>query len=125
MPFSDKLLYHQIHPLKLGTDIIFGIISLYFFWQHQLVLALGLHIAPPIIASVLVISFAGLVPQRRSAFGRYVKRMMTHTIEAVRLAGDIVAVCGAWYHSYAVIAAGLLIVPSAWLSGLIFKNGSA
>jgi hypothetical protein len=38
--------------------------------------------------------------QRQSTFGQYLKRMMTHKIEAIRLSGDIVMVLGAWsrYH---------------------------
>jgi hypothetical protein len=44
--------------------------------------------------------------------------MMTHTVEAIRLAGDIVMVFGAWYHSFAMIGGGLTIVIGAWPSGL-------
>jgi hypothetical protein len=124
MERADKFLYHQIHPLKLGTDIVAAVISLFFFWQHQLAIALALHIVPPIIASFLVIRLADLEPQRRSAFGRYVKRMMTRAIEAIRLAGDVVMVVGAWYHSFALMLVGLLIVVGAWLSGLVGRKVS-
>ena len=117
MTNADKILYHQIHPLKLGTDIAAAVVSLYFFWKHQLLLALALHILPPVAASVLVISFADLAREQRSPFGRYVGRMMTRTVEAIRLAGDIITVLGAWYHSYAVIALGLVVIIGAWLSG--------
>src|SRR6516164_6761370 len=109
MHLRDKILYHQIHPLKLGTDATAAVISLWFFWQHRLLAALILHIAPPLIASFFLISFVDLESQRRSRFGRYVKRMMSHTVEAIRLAGDIVMVFGAWYHSIysiAIIAGG-------------------
>jgi hypothetical protein len=51
--------------------------------------------APPIAASFLVVFLADLEPQRQSAFGRYVKRMMTRAMEAIRLAGGIVMVFGA------------------------------
>ena len=117
MHLRDKILYHQIHPLKLGTDATASVISLWFFWQHRLLPALILHIAPPLIASFFLIFFVDLESQRRSRFGRYVKRMMSHTVEAIRLAGDIVMVFGAWYHSIAIIAGGLVIVIGAWLSG--------
>jgi hypothetical protein len=118
---GDKILYHQIHPLKLGTDILSVVVSLYFFWEHQLLIALVLHIAPPIIASFLVISFADLERQRQSAFGRYVKRMVTHTVldEAIRLSGDIVMVFGAWYHSWVVIVLGFAIIVGSWLKGIL------
>ena len=117
MTRSDKILYHQIHPLKLGTDIIAAIVSLYFFWQDQLLLGLVVHIAPPIIASALVISLVDLEPQRQSALGQYIKRSMSHTKEAIRLVGDIVMVFGAWYRSWGVVLLGLLIVIGAWFSG--------
>jgi hypothetical protein len=121
MTRSDKILYHQIHPLKLGTDIIAAIVSLYFFWQDQLLLGLVVHIAPPIIASALVISLVDLEPQRQSALGQYIKRSMSHTKEAIRLVGDIVMVFGAWYRSWGVVLLGLLIVIGAWFSGKL-KN---
>jgi hypothetical protein len=124
MTRSEKILYHQIHPLKLGTDATAGVVSLYFFWQHRLWLALALHFLPPIVASALVISLSNLEQQRNSAFGRYVKGMMTTTIEALRLSGDIVMVFGAWYHSYTVIASGLVVIVAAWLSSLVLKDNS-
>jgi len=30
----DKYLYHQIHPLKLFTDIAAGIVGLIPLWRH-------------------------------------------------------------------------------------------
>jgi hypothetical protein len=124
MRFSEKVLYHQIHPLKLGTDFVFAFVSLYFFWQHQLTIALILHFAPPVLASFFVIALADLEPQRHSSFGRYTKRVMTRRIEAVRFAGDIVMILGGWYHSYAAIIAGILIVLAAWLSSLHSRKKS-
>jgi len=117
MNLADKVLYHQIHPLKLGTDILASLVSLYFFWQHKLLIGLVLHIAPPIVASLLVICLIDLEPQRQSTFGQYVKRMMTHRIEAIRLGGDVVTIFGAWYRSLPLIGIGLFIVIAAWLSG--------
>jgi len=119
MNFADKVLYHQIHPLKFGTDIVASLVSLYFFWQHKLFIGLILHLAPPIIASLAVIYAFDLDPQRQSAFGQYLKRTMTHAIEAIRLIGDIVMVLGAWFHSVPLIGAGLAMVVGGWLSGVI------
>jgi hypothetical protein len=119
MNFADKVLYHQIHPLKLGTDILASLVSLYFFWQHRLLIGLLLHLAPPIIASLVVIHTVDLEPQRQSAFGQYVKRMMTRKIEAIRLSGDIVMILGAWFRSLPLIGAGLAIVIAGWLSGIV------
>ena len=119
MNFADKVLYHQIHPLKLGTDILASLVSLYFFWQHKLFIGLILHLVPPIIASLAVIYAFDLEPQRQSDLGQYVKRTMTHGIEAIRLIGDIVMVLGAWFHSVPLIGVGLAIVVAGWLSGVV------
>ena len=122
MNFADKVLYHQIHPLKLGTDILASLVSLYFFWQHRLVVGLLLHLAPPLIASVVIIYMVDLEPQRQSTFGQYVKKMMTHKIEAIRLGGDVVMVLGAWSRSLPLIGVGLAIVIAGWLSGSVWAQ---
>ena len=119
MNFSNKILYHQIHPLKLGTDIVASLVSLYFFWQHKLFIGFIFHLAPPIIASLAVIYAFDLEPQKQSALGQYLKRTMTYAVEAIRLIGDIVMVLGAWFHSVPLIGAGLAIVVAGWLSGVV------
>src|SRR5262245_7726059 len=119
MNFADRVLYHQIHPLKLGTDILASLVSLYFFWQHRILIGLLLHLAPPIIASLVVIHMIDLEPQRQSKFGQYVKRVMTRKIEAIRMCGNIVMVLGAWFHSFPLIGVGLAIVIAGWLSGIV------
>ncbi len=40
MTFQEKRLYHQIHPLKLATDIGATIRFLYLLWERKLLLAL-------------------------------------------------------------------------------------
>jgi hypothetical protein len=119
MNFGDKVLYHQIHPLKLATDFVASLVSLYFFWQHRLFVALILHFVLPIVASLVVIYAVDLEPQKQSAFGQYVKRMMTRKIEAMRLSGDIVMVLGAWFRSLPLIGVGLAVVIAGWLSGIV------
>jgi hypothetical protein len=116
---KEKSLYHQIHPAKLATDIAASVISLYFFWQHQLVPALAIHFVPPLVASLLLVRFGALEPLRDSAFGRYVKRNMTRVIEMVRLFGDVVTMFGAWYHDWMLIAAGFAVILGAWANGLL------
>jgi len=41
--------YHQIHPLKLVTDI--GVTPVFFLWRHQVVPALIIGFVPPVIVS--------------------------------------------------------------------------
>jgi len=40
MTLAEKTLYHQIHPVKLLVDWLAGVLSLYFFWQHEPAIAL-------------------------------------------------------------------------------------
>lgn len=41
MTLEEKILYHQIHPLKLAADIAGEPVSLYWFWQHKLLLGMA------------------------------------------------------------------------------------
>ena len=54
---EEKYLYHQIHPLKLLTDWVTGIVALYPLWQHKLALALVIALVPPPIVSYVLIRF--------------------------------------------------------------------
>jgi hypothetical protein len=119
MPLRERALYHQIHPLKLGTDILASIVSLYFLWQHELVIGLVLHFLPPIIVSGLLMRYGELERYRESFLGRYVGRYMTRTIEGVRLFGDLVTIMAAWNHDWLLLAAGFAVVLGAWCNGLL------
>lgn len=46
---QEKMLYHQIHPLKLATDISAEIVSLYLFWKHKLLAGMLAALVPPVI----------------------------------------------------------------------------
>ncbi len=116
---KEKALYNQIHPLKLSTDILAAVVSLYFFWLHQALPALVLHFVPPLIASALLIRYANLEPLKATTLGRYVGRNMTRTIEAIRLFGDLVMILGAWLHDVLLLSAGLLVIIGAWCNGLL------
>ena len=119
MTLKEKALYHQIHPLKLSTDILAAVVSLYLFWLHKPLPALLLHFGPPVIASALLIRYADLEPLKESGFGHYVGRTMTRTIEGIRLFGDMVMILGAWLHDGLLLSAGLLIVVGGWCNGLL------
>ena len=115
---KEKILFHQIHPAKLATDIVSAIVSLYFFWQHELLIGLITHFVPPPVGSFLVIRFAGLEPYKNSRLGRYLVRYMTPSAQGSRLLGDLITVIAAWYQSAAGIAFGLVIIVAAWSYGL-------
>jgi len=119
MTLKEKILHHQVHPAKLGADIIAAVVSLYFFWQHQLFAGLVTHLLPPVIASAAVLHLADLAPYKISRLGAYLERYMTSTVQAIRLAGDLITVLAAWYHSVAGIAAGAAVILAAWSYGLL------
>lgn len=114
---KEKYLYHQIHPLKLFTDISAAFGSLCLLWRHQLAFALVVMLAPPLLVSFLLMRYADLERYRQSAFGKYIAGSMSHAMEGVRLAGMAVTALGAWHQSLWVIVAGIVIVLFGWLRG--------
>jgi len=125
MTAQEKALYHQIHPLKLCTDIGATPFSLILFWQHQLLLALLVSFVPSILVSAALIRWANLEWLKQSALGRYIATFMTGSMQALRLAGFFVMVVGAWLHIWLLIPLGLLVVILAWLRGLLFPQRHA
>jgi len=121
MTLKDKILFHQVHPGKLATDIASVIISLIFLWRHQLTLGLLTHFVPPPIGSAAVIGFANLDMYKNSRLGTYLNRYMTWTVQATRLAGDLLTVFAAWHQSPVGITLGLAIILVAWSYGLLFR----
>jgi hypothetical protein len=119
MTLSEKILFHQVHPLKLATDIGAAIASFYFLWQHQLAIGLLTHFIPPPIGSAAVIGFAELESYKHSSLGAYLVRYMTPAAQAARLAGDLITVVAAWYQSPGGLILGLAIITAAWTYGLL------
>ncbi len=122
MSLREKVLYHQIHPLKLLADWLPGLGSIYLMWQHRLVATLLFTFIPAILASLVVMNTANLGPYRESKFGRYMKRYMTPLWQAVRFSGQVIIWIGAWLHSWWLIFLGLLIVILGWANGLLFPK---
>jgi len=116
---KEKLLFHQVHPAKLATDIGAAIVSLYLLWQHQLVIGLLTHSIPPPIGSAAVIRFADLDSYKNTRLGAYLLRYMTPIAQAARLAGDLITVGAAWYQSFAGILFGLAVIAAAWSYGWV------
>lgn len=130
MKFSEKSLYHQIHPAKLLTDWISTIPALYFLWQQELVLGLIFAFVPSIATTIIVIQFGNLEKYKLSPFGKYVAKYMTRSMQAVRSLGLLIMMFGAWYHAetwlvipaWFLIPLGLVTVLLGWLRGKIFPT---
>jgi hypothetical protein len=120
---QEKRLYHQIHPLKLFTDISAEVLSLYLFWKRKLLAGLVVLLVPPIIVSALIIKWVDLEAYKQTAFGRYLRAYMTPLVVAVRLLGTVITHLGAWYRRPVLIPLGLVIVLLAWLRGILWPKG--
>lgn len=118
---KERQLYHQIHPLKLLTDISAEIISLYLFWRHELVAGLVLGIIPSVIVSVIMLKWGDLEKYKQSAVGRYVKLNMTPFAVTLRVLGTIVSHFGAWYQPWLILL-GEGIVVLGWTLGLLRRR---
>jgi hypothetical protein len=118
MDLRERVLYHQIHPLKLFTDIATAIVATALFWRHSLIAALVFGFLPSVAVSFALLRWSDLEPYRRSAFGRYVSRFMTRRVEAARFAGLLPLWGGAWIHCLGTVGVGALWILACWLWGL-------
>jgi len=119
---QEKTLYHQIHPLKLATDISAEILSLYLFWRRKLIAGFVVFLVPPIIASTLIMNLANLEKYKQSAFGRYIRTYMTTPVVLVRILGTVLTHVGAWYRIPVLIPLGLATVLLGWLRGMLLPQ---
>ena len=119
---QEKILYHQIHPLKLFTDISAEFVSLYLLWRHKLIAGMVAMFVPPIIASLLIIKLVNLETYKQSALGRYIRIYMTTPVVIVRVLGTVVTHIGAWYRIPALIPLGFMVVLLGWLRGILWPK---
>ncbi|HZR29013.1 MAG TPA: hypothetical protein VFA71_09540 [Terriglobales bacterium] len=124
MDFREKKLYHQIHPLKLATDIGVTPLALYLVWEHRVLAALLVGLVPPMAVSLAMLKWTpDLEKLKRSEFGRYIKKYMTPLVEATRLLSMIPMTYGAWNHDFRFIVLGLVILAISWGNGFIRQSG--
>ena len=95
----EKILYHQIHPLKLAMDFTAAIASTWLLWQHEFLQGMLAAFVPAVGVSAVMLRWMNFERQRESAFGRYVAFHMTHFAEAVRFAGQVIVWVGAWFQA--------------------------
>jgi hypothetical protein len=123
MDLQEKVLYHQIHPVKLFTDISTALLSLYLLWRHRIGAALLVMFIPSICVTFVLVRWADLERYQRSRPGRYIRRYMTRPIEAIRFAGLAVMAIGAWFHTIWLLPLGTLVIVLGWLRGVLFPMG--
>jgi hypothetical protein len=115
---ADRLLYHQIHPLKLFTDWSTAFVAAALLWAHRLAEALVVGFVPSIIVTAALVRWADLEPYRASPFGQYVRGFMTRRVQMARFAGLLPLWLGAGFHQPLVVAAGVAWILGCWLWGL-------
>jgi hypothetical protein len=115
----QRLLVHQVHPVKLGADISASVLSLVLIWRGHRRTGMAVHLALPVLGSALVLATADLSRLATTPAGRYVQQHMPPTAQAIRLAGDALTVRGAGRHLPGLIAAGLAVVVAGWCHGLL------
>jgi len=123
MTLREKMLYHQLHPAKLAVDVSTAIAAAVLFWQQHVFRGLAVGLAPPILASMLIIRFVDLEHIRQSSFGRYAAKYMTRPLEIARLAGIVLVWTAAWYRSGYYCVVGSLVIAFAWARGALRESG--
>jgi len=123
MPLKERVLYHQVHPIKLATDGLSAVAALWLLDEHRLWAALLVMFVPAILASVMLLSVADLTAIQDSSMGRYLRRHMTRSVEGTRLAAMAIMSVGAWRHQWWLVGLGPILVVAAWTSGLIPSKG--
>lgn len=122
MTFKEKMLYHQIHPFKLVIDWSTGLYTTFLLWQHNVAGFLIIFLIPSVIITVLLTRFANLEKLKQSAWGRYIEKNMTKSVEAVRFLGQIIMWIAAWYHVPVLVVLGLLVIVGGWMNGILFSD---
>lgn len=114
------MLYHQIHPFKIGVDLSTSITTTYLAWNHDVTWFLILFLMPSILVTALLCRFADLERLKHSVVGKYIAVYMTSRIVALRGVGQVLMWTGGWYQLPLMILTGVLLIAGAWLNGLLF-----
>jgi hypothetical protein len=114
MRLADKVVVHQVHPVKIGADVAASAISNILLWRARPKAALAVRILLPVAGSVAVLALADLDTLAATRQGQYVLHHMPPSAQAVRLAGDAVMALGARRHRPALLAGGGVIIVAGW-----------
>ncbi|HKW78182.1 MAG TPA: hypothetical protein VJQ09_03720 [Candidatus Limnocylindria bacterium] len=122
MTRAERVLYHQVHPLKLAADIGSTLVAIPLLWDGELLLGLAIALGIPVAASAVVLATADLERIATSPLGAYLRRYMTPAVQALRLAMGLLVLYGAWVHSVAVIVVAIIVIVLAWTYGRVLAR---
>jgi hypothetical protein len=114
MRLADKILVHQVHPVKIGADVTSSAVSNVLLWRARPKTALAVRVLLPVAGSLAVLGLADLDTLAATRRGQYVLRHMPPSAQAVRLAGDAVMALGARRHRISLLAGGAAIIAAGW-----------
>jgi hypothetical protein len=118
MTTDERVLYHQIHPAKLLTDLVAEVVSVVLLWRRHLRSGFVVHLGAPVLGSLIVLPRTDELERlKESKAGRYVRTEMTTLMVGLRVAGDVLTVAGALRHRPVLIALGALLVVAGWTLG--------
>ncbi len=118
--YSEAILVHQVHPVKLAFDVSASVVSNVLLWRHRLGAGLISRYLLPVAGSVLGLGFADVDRLHDTPRGRYVLEHMPPASTALRLGGDTLMAVGAWRRKPSWLVAGALIVAAGWSHGAFF-----
>jgi hypothetical protein len=119
VPRSDRVLLHQVHPVKLAADISASLISNVLLWNHAAIAGIAIRLALPLAGSAITLRYGDVERLRSTPAGRYVLEHMPSSATAVRLAGDVLMALGCWFRRPAVIVIGAAVIGAGWSHGLV------
>jgi hypothetical protein len=114
----ERYLIHQVHPLKLATDISASVASDILFWQHRLLPGLFVMLVPSVAVSTLVLR-GDLDRSRDEPASRYVLHHMPAAMQTIRAVSAVITAVGAWRRSPGLITAGYLLTALGWSHGAL------
>ncbi|HTO95058.1 MAG TPA: hypothetical protein VMM80_11780 [Bacteroidota bacterium] len=122
LAFRERIVIHQVHPLKLATDWLTGIAAGWLLWNHELVAALLLGFVPSIVVSFYMTMRVDLGRLAETPLGRYVASPRTRPSDGIRFLGLAIAWWGAWVNLVLPIVGGLAVILFGWGKGLLARR---
>jgi hypothetical protein len=114
MQLAEKVLVHQVHPVKVGADVTASAISNRLFWNERPKAALAVRVLLPLAGSAAVLGRADLDALAKTRRGEYVLAHMPPSAQAVRLAGDGLMGLGASRRNVALMLTGAAVIAAGW-----------
>ncbi|MBI3627042.1 hypothetical protein HY224_03280 [Candidatus Uhrbacteria bacterium] len=114
---EEKILYHQVHPLKLIIEWSGALLALYFFWQGEMWKGIFMAFLPAVFSSWLVIQWADFKSIKNTHLGQNFKHYLAKHLKALRMLGYLLTVLGAIYNSTSTVTFGLAVIITSWFTG--------